>query len=773
MIEDNIRSAHTAPKRGLSAIWLLPLIALAVAGWLLYQNINKTGLSITVAFDNGSGISVGKTPIMYQGINVGHVKSLQLDDDLEGVNATIELSEQIAPLIRENTVFWLVKPQISLSGVSGLDTLVAGNYISFKPGDGEPAERFTALMEPPPMASNLPGLRLILEADNLGSLSVGAPILYQQIDIGDIESYQLSKTGIEVNVRIDPQYQHLVNSSSRFWQQSGLKVNAGLGGIDIDAGSIASILAGGIAFETPKANADAVDMNSRFRLFTTKDRAKGSKIVEVFIRNPDGLTVGSNVRLLGMDIGKLESLSFVDNNPNLGANLRLAISAPHHQYLNADTQFWLVKPEVSTSGVSGLDALIGGPYIAMQVSGKGGTISERYTALTKAPENRIQQPGLRLSLRSDELSSVGIGTKIYYRKIAVGQVESVELDADGVNIGAFIHQRYANLVHRSSQFWNASGISISGGLSGLDIQADSLATIVAGGIAFHTPEVKKPQLAWEGLAYTLHPDYQSTFADKGRDIFLYFDSGNNINKGTEIKYQGIKVGEVIAVELDTNMEGVKVSARLTPSAKALARSGTQFWVVKPQLGLIGTRNLETLVTGSYISVRPGYGSPQSSFAALDKPPPLSKPSVGLNLIVAAPQRGSIKEGVKVFYRDIPVGEVFGYELADDARQTLMHINIESRYASLVRENSIFWNSSGIAVKFGLFSGATIRSKSIESLLEGGIAFATPDSSPLAPAVASGKVFPLRQNVEQSWLDWAPSIPLPREADTGENWIRTD
>ncbi|MBB5186798.1 paraquat-inducible protein B [Zhongshania antarctica] len=773
MIEDNIRSAHSAPKRSLSAIWLLPLIALAVAAWLLYQNINNTGLRVTVAFDNGSGISVGKTPVMYQGINVGQVTSLQLDDDLEGVTATIELSEQIAPLIRENTAFWLVKPQISLSGVSGLDTLVAGNYISFKPGDGEPTERFTALIEPPPMASNLPGLRLVLEAESLGSLSVGAPILYQQIDVGDIESYQLSKNGIEANVRIDPQYQHLVNSSSRFWQQSGLKVNAGLQGIDIDAGSIASILAGGIAFETPAAGAEAVDNNTRFRLFTTKERAKGSKEIVVYFRNPDGLTVGSNVRLLGMDIGKVESLSFVDNNPNLGANITLTISAPHHQYLNTDSQFWLVKPEVSSTGVSGLDALLGGPYIAMRVSGKGGAIAARYTALFKAPDSSIQQPGLRLSLRSDELNSVGIGTKIYYRKIAVGQVESIELDANGVNIGAFIHQRYAHLVHRESQFWNASGISISGGLSGLDIRADSLATIVAGGIAFHTPDVKKPQLAWEGLRYSLHPDYQSTFADKGRDIFLYFDTGSNINKGTEIKYQGIKVGEVITVELDTNMEGVKVSARLAPSAKALARSGSQFWVVRPQLGLIGTRNLETLVTGSYISVRPGYGTPQTSFAALDKPPPLSKPSTGLNLIVAAPQRGSIKEGVKVFYRDIPVGEVFGYELADDATQTLMHINIESRYAGLVRENSVFWNSSGIAVKFGLFSGATIRSKSIESLLEGGIAFATPDSSPLAPQVISGMVFPLRQNVEQSWLDWTPSIPLPREADTGENWIRTD
>lgn len=762
MNEPTVESATIRPKRGISAIWLLPLVAVAIAGWLMYKSVGELGLTVTVAFDNGSGISVGKTPVIYQGINVGQVKKLQLDDDLEGVTATLELNRQIAPLIKSNTRFWLVKPQISLSGISGLDTLVAGNYISFKPGDGEPAERFDALLEPPPLASNLPGLRLNLKADDLGSLSVGAPILYQKIDVGDIEGYQLMNGGVEIIARINPPYRHLVNESSRFWQQSGLKINAGLQGINIETGSMASILVGGVAFDTPDKNQAEVDDNTTFRLFESRERAQGSQYISVYFQNPDGLNVGSNVRLSGMDIGSVASLEFVDNQPEKGANLRLEIRSPHHRYLNQETRFWLVKPEVSSSGVSGLDALIGGPYVAMKASGKGGDALDHYTALNDAPDSRIRHPGLRLTLRSDEPGSITVGSKVYYRKIAVGQVESVDLDFNGVNIGVFIHERYAHLVHRSSLFWNSSGISISGGLGGLDIHAESLATIVAGGIAFHTPEVAKPLLAWEGLRFTLHPNYESTLADKGRNITLYFSTGSSITKGTEIKYQGIKVGEVNAVEIDREMTGVKVSARLAPSAKGLARAGSQFWLVKPQLGLIGTRNLETLVTGSYISVRLGSGAEQSEFVALDKPPPMAKPATGLNLVLTSPNRGSIKEGVKVFYRDIPVGEVVGFELSDDATRTLIHVNIEPRYAGLVTANSKFWNSSGIAVKFGLFSGATIRSKSIESLLEGGIAFATPE-----PANDSNKLnreaeFQLHQSAESQWLTWAPKITLPEE-----------
>ncbi|WP_372865163.1 MlaD family protein [Spongiibacter sp.] len=754
--------AQLRPKKRLSAVWLLPLVAAVIALWLLYENLNNSALQVRVQFDNGSGITAGKTPVVYQGITVGSVSQLQLNDELSGVNATLDLHAQIAPLIRSGTRFWLVKPQISLSGISGLDTLVAGNYISFAPGDGQAAQHFTALAEPPAFASSTNGLRLTLHADKLGSLAVGAPVLYQEIDVGDIEGYTLTDNGVDIALRIDPRYQQLVTSNSRFWNHSGVKINAGMQGLHIDAGSLASILAGGVAFDSPDGG-ESVDNGQRFTLFESRELAHGSRRVIVEFASAEGLSKGAELRLQGLRIGRVEAVRFKAAGPNAGAEAELRINAPYFEHLNERSRFWLVSPEFSTAGIEGLDALIGGPYVAVHTDGAPGELAARYQALRDAPEKRISAPGLRVVLLADELNSVSVGSKIYYRKIAVGQVESVELAKHGVTIGAFIHQRYAHLLHRESLFWNASGISISGGLGGLDVKAESLATIVAGGIAFQTPEVKRPQAAWEGLRYTLHRDYESSFADAGREIHVYFTSGVNLSKGTEIKYEGIKVGEVTAVELDSSMQGVVVSARLAPSAKALARQGSRFWVVKPELGLVGTRNLETLVTGAYISVLPGDGEPQSKFIGLERPPRLRPPATGLNLVLGADQRGSIKEGVKVFYRDIPVGEVFGFELSADARRTLIHINIEPRYATLVRRNSRFWNSSGIAVNFGLFSGTTIRSKSVESLLEGGIAFATPPGkgakAALAAPAEAGQHFPLHAEVDAVWLRWDPVIPL--------------
>jgi len=177
--------------------------------------------------------------------------------------------------------------------------------------------------------------------------------------------------------------------------------------------------------------------------------------------------------------------------------------------------------------------------------------------------------------------------------------------------------------------------------------------------------------------------------------------------------------------------------------------------------LITTSNLETLVTGQYLEVLPASKStgPQKSFVALKDPPNASARDEGLSVVLSAPRRGSIKPGVPVTYREVTVGKVMGYELGQTADRVLIHILIEPRYASLVRGGSRFWNSSGFGVDFGLFRGATVRTESLETLIDGGIAFATPEGERMGAQARPEQTFPLFDKAEDEWLQWAPKISL--------------
>ena len=194
----------------------------------------------------------------------------------------------------------------------------------------------------------------------------------------------------------------------------------------------------------------------------------------------------------------------------------------------------------------------------------------------------------------------------------------------------------------------------------------------------------------------------------------------------------------------------------------VAHEGSRFWLVRPKLGLTNTANLETLVTGQYIEVLPGSrqeAAAKTRFIVEMTVPDDLPVSNGLRLQLVSSELGSIRRGNPIYYREIPVGTVTGYRLADPASQVLIFINIEERYKSLVTRESRFWNASGIDVKFGLFSGAQIRTESLEALLAGGISFATPE--PGEP-VAAGHQFTMAKEPESQWLRWAPAISISQE-----------
>ena len=468
----------------------------------------------------------------------------------------------------------------------------------------------------------------------------------------------------------------------------------------------------------------------------------------------DGITVGSVASMVLLPAGGVEVIAELDKSS---------------AYLLADeTKVWLVKPELSLAGVSGLDTIISGNYITL-TPGEG-MPKFNFKALNEKPPLDYSYPGLHISLETRDLASVQEGSPIYYHRIQVGMVDTFKLldDAETIKIDLHVEPEYAHLVKKNTKFWNASGLEITGGLGGFKINTQSLKSILVGGVSFSTDTADKSTLAVNGDTYKLYAD-EDLANDNGIAIKLLFSDGDGLVEGAEIKYKGIQVGTIEKVYLNSKMDGVIAEAKMASTASNLATKNSLFWVVSPKLGLADTKNLDTLISGHYISVLPGDSKArQFTFEGLlEAPTNLESKEEGLNIILTSSRLGSVKPGVNIFYRDIKVGEVTGFELAEASDQVLIKVTIQEQYQALVRENTVFWNASGIGVDFSLFSGAKIRTNSIESILEGGISFATPEEEPesevtteaLKKPAVKNRVFELHDEVNDEWLEWAPSIPL--------------
>jgi paraquat-inducible protein B len=245
--------------------------------------------------------------------------------------------------------------------------------------------------------------------------------------------------------------------------------------------------------------------------------------------------------------------------------------------------------------------------------------------------------------------------------------------------------------------------------------------------------------------------------ETGPIISIQFSDAEGLQANqTVLKYHGVRIGEVRSVQLAGNPAHVEVEARLTASAKNLAREGSVFWIVRPEVGAGGLHGLETIVSGPYIQVQPGDGKEQKKFIGADEPPILEQSKKGLEIILTTPQINTLSVGSPVYYRGIEVGAVEYFVLGTNSTEVKIHALIEPDFAPLVRTDSEFWNAGGISVRLKL-SGINISAETLKSLVIGGIAFATPS---LAGDLASaGAVFPLNEKVDEKWLKWSPSIEI--------------
>ena len=299
--------------RWLSPVWLLPFIALLLAGGFLYQQWTSSGQLIRINFAQGNGILPGKTQLRYQGVAIGVVQELELAQDGRKIAVLAKVDSRARSLIRKGSDFWLVSPKASLTEISGLDTLVSGNYINLQPGrENNPLEdEFDALDGPPP-GYQAQGRTLHLTADSLGSVGIGAKIYFRGLEVGSVINTRLGEENQNVilDLVIEPRFEHLVKADTRFWNISGIKGSFSLAGVSVEAGSLTSILSGGIAFDSPKASPEP-QKGQTFTLY--KGLAEAARGERIDIAAGDlPIKEGMPILYEGIEIGRIDPIRLTD-----------------------------------------------------------------------------------------------------------------------------------------------------------------------------------------------------------------------------------------------------------------------------------------------------------------------------------------------------------------------------------------------------------------------------------------------------------------------------
>lgn len=315
-------TAAVRQRHGMSAIWLIPLVAIMIAGWLAYSNFANKGPTVTVTFATAEGLEAGRTKVKFKDVEVGEVTRVQVTNDLEGVIVTAEMVPDLSPYMTEGTRFWVVKPRVGASGVSGLDTLVSGAFLEIDPGQGEPISEFEGLEEPPLVRFDVPGRQFMLEAEDLADITRGTPILYQGLEVGQVLGFSLAddRERFEVPIFIRAPHDQLVRASSRFWALSAVRLKAGAEGFGLEIGTLQSMFAGGITFDSPDLETTALaEVDQRFALypdFSSVGEASFTRSLP-FIAHFDGslrgLRAGAPVEIRGMKIGEVRDVRLALN----------------------------------------------------------------------------------------------------------------------------------------------------------------------------------------------------------------------------------------------------------------------------------------------------------------------------------------------------------------------------------------------------------------------------------------------------------------------------
>jgi len=319
---DKAPTAKVQTKRSFSIIWVVPILALIIGGWLVFKAMSEKGPVLKITFETAEGLEEGKTKIKYKDVEIGKVTEIDLTEDLSGVAVTVEMVKEFKPYMKEKTSFWVVRARVAAGEVSGLGTLLSGAYIGCSPStEGLAVENFKGLEKPPVMTVGLPGRHFTLRSETLGSLDLGSPVFYRGMKVGQVVDYDYDQVAesVVLKVFVIAPYHEKVRSSTRFWNASGIDFTMDASGVKMDTQSLVSIMLGGVAFDLPsnvKAGEQAEE-GKEFSLYDSRDDSKQVVYNEqqpfllYFDQSVRGLSPGAPVEIKGIKVGEVVSIELL------------------------------------------------------------------------------------------------------------------------------------------------------------------------------------------------------------------------------------------------------------------------------------------------------------------------------------------------------------------------------------------------------------------------------------------------------------------------------
>ena len=699
-------------RRTFSLVWLVPIVAVLITVGMIWKSYMSEGTRIYITIENGNGIMDGKTPLMYKGINIGTVEDVRIkEDDVSKLLLTVVVDKESASSVtRKGNKFWKVEPKVSLTEISGLDTLIKGVYIAVMPAatsrealEALPKEKHFVALESPPVDVFKPGLSILVNTVDKGEIAIGAPVLYNKQVIGKVEAKDLSsdKKSINIHLRIDEKYMELIHENSLFYKFNAIDIKASFSGIKVKMGSFASFIAGGIAIRNTQEslNSPLVKEERLFMLFNdeTSTYLSEDEIVLKMDKTYNLTSEISKVYCKGVEAGIVSDMHYDALKDK--TTVKIKLFKDFRALANTAAYFWIVRPILSFDKVEGLDTAIRGNYINfISVDPRA-----KKASLFTLHEEKPHVQGTHIKLSTADIGSLSKGAGLFYHNIEIGLVHNYTLNADKktFTVDMIVFPKFRNLLNKSSLFYHKSGIEFQADLNGISVHTGSLETIVRGGIAVLTPDFKaEKKLKRSYKLYESHKEVTKAqyLAEDGVHLTLNASSMGSLKVGSAIFFKQIKVGEVLSYKWDANKSVINFNVFIIAEYANEVQEDTIFYNasgIRAKIDLNGLKidaeSIETIVAGGIAFYTPASTQTKrvrnrSRFKLYDNKEDAMDNF--FDIVLISDDSLGLEVGSPLKYKHVTLGQVEEISLRE--KRVYFNLRLETKYKDFINKNTAFW-----------------------------------------------------------------------------------